>query len=138
MRIEILDGAAVINSIVASEEFAEANYPGAWRIAETQDTPPSPQPRQVTKLAFRNRFTLTEKATIEIAALDDPTAAMPQRQQAAVLRATVKDQEAATFVDLDRPDTRAGVEMLEAAGILAAGRAAIILDTEITPMERPL
>ena len=47
------------------------------------------------------------------------------------------DLAAATFVDLLRPDTRAGVQMLEAAGLLAEGRALEILDAQILPEERP-
>ena len=44
---------------------------------------------------------------------------------------------AATFIDLDRPDTRAGVQALEAVGILTEGRALEILDTPIDAQERP-
>ena len=44
---------------------------------------------------------------------------------------------AANWIDLDRPDTRAMVEQIEAMGLLAAGRAAQILDGEITDIERP-
>lgn len=93
--------------------------------------------QRVTKLAFRNRFMPTEKVAIELAALDDPAALMPQRQQAAALRANQADLAAATFVDLQRPDTRAGVQMLEAAGLIAQGRALEILDAPIQPDERP-
>jgi hypothetical protein len=93
---------------------------------------------RITKLAFRNRFTTAEKVALEIAALDDPTAPMQQRAQAAALRANQADLAAATFVDLDRPDTRAGVQMLEAAGLLAEGRTLVILDTPVTAEERPL
>lgn len=40
--IEILDGAgAVIDTILASEEFAQEHYPGAWRLA-LQDEPEQP------------------------------------------------------------------------------------------------
>jgi hypothetical protein len=44
MRIEILDeNENVINVIVATEEFAAANYEeGFWRIAEEQDEPVAP------------------------------------------------------------------------------------------------
>lgn len=84
---------------------------------------------RITRLAFRNRFTMTEKAAMELAKLDSPAAPMAQRQQAAVLRAYMDDVAASTFVDLQRPDTRAGVQQLEAMGLLAAGRAAVILDT---------
>ena len=42
--IEILnDESEVINTIVASEEYAEATYPGRWRVVETPE-PPAPAP----------------------------------------------------------------------------------------------
>ena len=91
---------------------------------------------RVTRLAFRNRFTQAEKVALELAALDDPTAPMAQRQQAAALRATLSDTAAATFIDLSHADTRAGVQMLEAGGLLAEGRALEILDAPVTPEER--
>lgn len=102
--------------------------------------PPEPVPevRRITRLAFRNRFTSAEKISMEIAALDNPAAAMPARAQAAALRANQADLASATFVDLQRPDTRAGVQMLEAAGLLAVGRASIILDAPVQADERPL
>lgn len=93
---------------------------------------------RITRLAFRNRFTTSEKVALEIASLDDPAAPMAQRQQAAALRATLADTAAATFIDLFRAETRAGVQMLETAGLLATGRALEILDAPVTPGERPL
>ena len=92
---------------------------------------------RITRLAFRNRFTTAEKVALEIAALDNPAAAMPARAQAAALRANQADLAAATFVDLQHADTRAGVQMLEAAGLLAAGRALEILDAPVQSHERP-
>ena len=92
--------------------------------------------RHITKLAFRNRFTQLEKVGLEIAQLDVPTAPMPQRAKAAALRASQTDVNTSTFIDLDRAETRAGVQALEAAGLLAAGRALQILDDEIQPHER--
>ena len=93
------------------------------------------KPRHITVLAFRNRFTQSEKIAIEIAALDNPAAAMPQRAQSAALRANQLDVQAANYIDLDRADTRAGVQALEAATILAAGRALEILDAPIATHE---
>lgn len=61
---------------------------------------------------------------------------MPTRQQSAMLRAYLADVAAASFIDLARPDTRAGVQVLETAGLLAAGRAAEILDAPIADTER--
>ena len=97
-----------------------------------------PPDTRITRLAFRNRFTQTEKVMLEIASLDNPAAPMAQRQQSAALRATLADTAAATFMDLVRAETRAGVQMLEAAGLLAEGRAMEILDAPVTPEERTL
>ncbi len=91
--------------------------------------------RHITVLAFRNRFTQSEKIAIEIAALDNPAAPMQQRAQSAALRANQLDVQAAKYIDLDRPDTRAGVQALEAATILAAGRALEILDAPVSAHE---
>lgn len=93
---------------------------------------------RITRLAFRNRFTMAEKTTLELAALDDPSAAMQARQQAAMLRAYLADVAAATFIELTREDIRDGVALLETMGLLAAGRALEILDAPIQPVERPL
>lgn len=103
------------------------------------DAPAQPlgdSPRRISKLAFRNRFTKAEKAGIEFAALDDPTAPIAQRQQAAALRADLKDQEQATFIDLDDEDTRTGVLTLEMVGLIASGRAVEILDAPVQDKER--
>ena len=97
---------------------------------------PAPAPvKYLSKLGFRNRFTPTEKATIEFAALDNPAAAMPARMMAASIRASLADQRDATFIDPTRPDTRQGVINMEAAGLLAAGRALQILDAPIQDAE---
>ena len=92
----------------------------------------------VTRLAFRNRFTAAEKVALEMASLDNPAGTLAQRQQAAALRVYLADVASASFVDLSRPDTRAGVQSLEAAGLLAAGRALQILDAPVQAHERPL
>jgi hypothetical protein len=97
--------------------------------------PPPPPPRHITKLAFRNRFTRAEKVALELAALDNPAASSSQRQMAAALRADMEDQAQALYIDLDRADTRAGVQTLEAAGLLAAGRALSVLDAPVQEHE---
>jgi len=105
-------------------------------VSAAPPAPPAPPPsRKVTRLSFRNRFTAPEKVAIELASLDDPTAQMAQRQQAALLRAYLRDVEAASSVDLAYSQTRAGVQALEAVGLLAAGRALQILDAPIQPDE---
>lgn len=90
---------------------------------------------RITRLAFRNRFTTAEKVAIEIASMDNPSATMPQRQQAAMLRAYLADVAASTHIDLSRADTRGGVQALDAFGLLAPGRALEILDAPIDPSE---
>ena len=93
---------------------------------------------RITRLAFRNRFTMPEKAALELGSTDNPASAMPQRMQSATLRAYLADVSAATFIDLQHPDTRAGVQALESMGLLAAGRALEILDAPVAASERPL
>ena len=93
---------------------------------------------RVTRRAFRNRFTQSEKVALELAALDDPAATMAQRQQAAAIRVHLADVAVSTFIDLAAQDTRAGVQALEAGGLLTEGRALEILDAPVQPHERPL
>jgi len=93
---------------------------------------------KITRLAFRNRFTHPEKIAIELASIDNPAATSDARQLAASLRVSLADQRDATYIDLNRTDTRTGVEVLETYGLLSAGRAAAILDTEIQDEERPV
>lgn len=126
------------NTIVADEAFVEANYPGAWELVPEPSAEPAPPIPRITRLAFRNRFTQAEKVALELAALDNPSATMPQRQQSAALRAHMKDLDAASWVDLTRPETVAALQMLEASGLIGEGRAAAILDVDsITDIERP-
>jgi len=102
----------------------------SWILSNTQSTS-----KKITVLAFRNRFTQAEKVAIDLSSIDNPTATAPVRQLAASLRVMASDLTVATFVDLDRPDTRAGVQSLETYGIIGAGRALIILDTPPTALE---
>jgi hypothetical protein len=93
--------------------------------------------RHMTVLAFRNRFTRSEKVRIELAAIDDPAAGQAQRERAATVRIGQADLAAATYVDVDRADTREDVLAFEAMGLLdAAGRALEILDDPIQAHER--
>lgn len=72
----------------------------------------------ITKLAFRNRFTIAEKTALYEAAKTEVE-----------VQIYLDDIQAATYIDLSRPDTIAGVQQLEALGVLAEGRAAEILTT---------
>jgi len=113
--------------ITAPPEF-DLTRMSDYRVIDGQLTLPSS--RQLTRLQFRNRFTPMERATLEMAALDDPAAITEQRMRAAMLRAYLADLAAAEYIDLDDPATISGVRMLEDASLLAAGRADAILDIE--------
>lgn len=93
--------------------------------------------RAITIYAFRSRFTQAEKVQLELASIDNPEASMQQRQAAAALRVFLADVAVARYIDLDLPATRAGVQQLETMGLLAEGRAAMILDNPVLNAERP-
>ena len=92
--------------------------------------------KKISVLAFRNRFTQTEKITLELAALDNPTAPMQSRQLAASLRVLLADLTVASHVDLSNPGTIAGVQALETYNIIGAGRTTVILETPPTADEQ--
>lgn len=141
-----------LRTLASGEDIDSPAHPtwrqGVWDCGAFRVTDPmaslyeavrieAPPARHITGLAFRSRFTPDEKVDLEIAALDNPQASLPERKQAAALRATMKDLEAAAYVDLDLDSARAGVQALEAVGLLATGRAAAILDAAVQDYERP-
>lgn len=81
---------------------------------------------RITKLAFRNRFTAAEKTALYTAAKTNVD-----------IQIYLDDVNAATYIDLQRADTRASVQELETAGLIAAGRALQILDAPVQPDEVP-
>jgi hypothetical protein len=106
-------------------------------IEARANEPVAPLPRHLTVLAFRNRFTRAEKIRIELAAIDNPAADVDARARAAVVRVGQADLAAATYVDVDRADTREDVQAFEAMDLLdAPGRALAILDYPIQAHER--
>ena len=111
------------NIIISDARFIEAHHPGAVLLPAI----PESKPTRLTVLQFRQRFTLAEKAAIELAAIDTPAAAIEQRQQAAMLRAVLADQAAAEFIDLADPGTVEGVQLLVQAGLLTEPRGAEVL-----------
>lgn len=80
---------------------------------------------RITKLAFKQRVTPEERIAIREAAKVNPQ---------------IYDFEdlvnAATYIDLARPDTIAAVNAIEQAGLIAAGRALEILGPPINDIER--
>ena len=80
MRIEIMDGQTVTNTIIATPEFAEQLHPGKWRLAEVQDvpTPPTPatptvcSPAQGLVALFAIKQITESDVNATIAAITDP------------------------------------------------------------------
>lgn len=74
----------------------------------------------ITRLAFRNRFTMAEKVALYVAS---------QTPQGLPLKVYLDDMAAATFVDLLRADTILGINTLVSLGLLTPSRANEILTT---------
>jgi hypothetical protein len=100
------------------------------------ETPQQPDPRHISPLALRRRFTLAERSAIEWAAVDRADTSEKQRKDAALLRACLKDQEQAGFIDLDDADVATGVRLIEELQLIAPGRASEILGAPVQPGER--
>lgn len=104
---------------------------GAFVAPEPPPVPPAPEPapvsRRISRLAFLSRFTDAEAIAFDLGSIGATA-------QAAAMRRYMAKVNAAAYIDLDRPDTRAGVIALEGT-LLAEGRALEILDAEIQPSE---
>jgi hypothetical protein len=160
MQYALIQNNVVANIAEADAEWAQAvaadwQYvvdltgitpkPGiGWSFNGTSFTapvvPPEPAPPvetdwKITRFAFRARFTSAEKVAVELGCLDNPSGTQEQRAQSAMLRSMQKDVEAATYIDLKNQDTCNGVQAMETAGLLLAGRATQILDTPPTRNE---
>lgn len=154
----LIQAGKVVNIIEASAEFAAAiegfdavihvamgearigdDYIGGnfFSPAPPVQAEPDPEPEdhRIWKSSFYERMTPDVMAAIEIAALDVPTAPMEQRKLAARIRADLRTIYDSRFVDLARADLRNGLLGLEAAGVIPAGHAAVVLDSPIQPHE---
>jgi hypothetical protein len=116
MRYEILDAVNgnVVNTIDASEDFCAAHYP-FYRLVE-EPIVITPSVRTLTKLAYMNRFTDAELGGIYTAAKSNVQ-----------IEVWLDKFKLAEEINLDDSSTISGVQALEAAGLLAAGRSAEIL-----------
>ena len=98
--IEILnDESEVINAIVASEEYAEATYPGRWRVVETPEPPAPAAPEWEWYIdigPFFDRF---------------GAAKMPVLTSADVgVQAIIKDTQIRKWLDLKLPEVTQSVQ----------------------------
>ena len=106
MRIEILDGQTVINTILATPEFAEQLHPGKWRLAEVQDVPAEPasstptvcSPAQGLVALFAIKQITESDVNATIAAITDPVARYTS--QIAFARATEWKRDSASIQQL--------------------------------------
>ena len=80
-----------------------------------------PPVRSVTPREFRQRFTAAERGAITLAASRALEAGDP------TLQMFLDDLSASQVVELDHPDTVAGIAAVVAAGLLSAARGAAIL-----------
>lgn len=97
--IEILDGDTVINTILASEEYAEATYPGHWRVVETPEPPAPSAPVWEWYIdigPFFDRF-----GAAKMAVLTSPDAGV---------QAILKDTQVRKWLDLRLPEIEQSVQ----------------------------
>lgn len=121
-NIEILQAGEVERTIVASADFAEAHYPGAWRLSAVQPADsPVPTPRHISVGAFFDRF-----GPLKWAILADTSPAV---------QAVIKDASVRSYIDLDSPDLPAGLALLVSAG--HAIDASAVTGAPVAPGEAP-
>lgn len=126
MRFAIIERNTVINIALAdsplAENWVESETAGVgWSYVDGVFSPPAEPPapppvRELTKIDYLKRFTQEERIAIRSAAKVNPVA-----------EDYIELLNAATVIHLDDPDTVKGVKTLEAAGLLAPGRAEQIL-----------
>lgn len=129
---------AVLQRLDSSYMLSHASVPvGHTFDPVTRAFGPPAAARRITRLALLQRITMTEHVAIELASIHDPAGSTAQQTMAATLRKMLQLVNAANWIDLDRPDTRALIVQIEQFGLLAPGRALEILDGAITDIERP-
>ena len=100
--IEILnDESEVINTIVTSEEYAEATYPGRWRVVETPEPPAPPTPEWEWYIdigPFFDRFGAAKMAVLTSADVG--------------VQAVLKDTQVRKWLDLRLPEIEQSVQYI--------------------------
>jgi hypothetical protein len=108
-------------------ESPTSNIGQLWNGTKLIEAPPPViEPiiyRKFTKLEFRNLFTLPERVAIDNFELSTTVTS----DHKMTLRTLFKDQEAASYIDLDRPDTQQGIGFLAVAGLITPTRANEVL-----------
>lgn len=102
-RIELLDATGgVVNVVLGDEDWAQANYPGMWRLAPEPELPATTAPRHISVGAFYDRF-----GAAKWGILADETAGV---------RAVVRDASIRQYIDLDNSQLPIGLSKLVDAG----------------------
>ena len=100
--IEILnDDNEVINTIAASEEYAEATYPGRWRVVETPEPPAPAAPVWEWYIdigPFFDRFGAAKMAVLTSADVG--------------VQAILKDTQVRKWLDLNLPEIEQSVQYI--------------------------
>ena len=100
--IEILNEEnEVINTIFASEEYAEATYPGRWRVVETPEPPAPPAPVwewYIDVGPFFDRFGAAKMAVLTSADVG--------------VQAVLKDTQVRKWLDLRLPEIEQSVQYI--------------------------
>lgn len=138
MRIEIMDGETVIRTIEAEAEFAEAQHPGAWRLAAQQNMPPAavddPRIWWMDVGPFYDRF---GPDAIAIAASDHGACKAVQTLTGVRKYIDLKDPRIGTMIDMliatAQPETQ---PWAPGSGPMNAEKKAVILTTPTTEYER--
>lgn len=105
---------------------------GSFAPPATIAPPPQATIRVIAPLAFRRRMSTARRREITLAAAQAMAATPPQP----ALQVWLDDLNAAKRVELDHPDTIAGVALLQGAGLLTEAEAAALL-ADGTPEEMP-
>jgi len=125
MRIEIMQDGVVVDTILADEAFAEAHYPGAWRVAAVQDVEPAqvnPTEWLIDIGPFFDRFGAAKMAVLT--------------STDAGVKAILADTQVRKWIDLQRPDVAKSVAYI--GSVVSAVKPALqkaILTTPVSPEE---
>ena len=127
MRIEILKDGKVENVILATPDFAGANFPGQWRIAEDRGQEPQVEEAKpwewlIDVGAFFDRFGAAKMAVLISAD--------------AGVKAILADTQVRKWVDLQRPDVAQSVAYIgTVVATVTPALQTAILTTPVSPEE---
>ena len=98
-------------------DYIVTTFPNGSTARELRFEPAAVPVRVITKLAYMSRFTDTELAGIYTAA-----------KSVVQVEIWLEKFKLASEINLDDPATASGLQTMEAAGLIACGRAAAILN----------